>query len=87
MVLIVLFFGLLIVALVGLFQGWRWAAAVSFAAAAVGLIISLAGGITDKDPASFFAYEVGVFPVLLFLTALVWRRSQGSGSQQHNDLT
>ena len=73
MLLIVLFFGLLITTLIGFFVGARWAMWAATAAALAGFAVGLAGGIADRDPNPFFAYEVAVFPVVLTVTFVVLR--------------
>lgn len=72
--LIIAFFGLLVTAVAGFFAGAAWSLWVATAAGAVGFVIGLAGGISDHDPGPLFAYEVGVFPLLLVVTFVVLGR-------------
>jgi FtsH-binding integral membrane protein len=74
MLLIVAFFGFLITTIVGFFIGARWSLQTAFAAAVVGFVIGLAGGLADHDPEPLFAYEVAIFPVVLVLTLVILRQ-------------
>jgi hypothetical protein len=72
--LIIAFFGLLVTAVVGFFAGAAWSLWIATFAGVVGLVVGLTGGISDHDPEPFFAYEVGVFPLLLAVTVALLRR-------------
>jgi hypothetical protein len=72
--LLIAFFGLLVMAVAGFFAGAAWSLWIATAAGVVGFVIGLAGGISDHDPEPFFAYEAGVFPLLLIVTVALLRR-------------